>query len=302
MVKLPIYKAQNQDKLYNWHRAKDAVYQKSELFWKFSFYSFMILGVLGVAFNLIEHYLMDSARNWVELLSFFIPLIIGLLLKNKSSNLKRIGAILQEGIDVELYAISWKDSDMKNKFNGSQMQNTIIEYEKKSKKPKEHFKNWYSESTGNFTTREEQVFACQRENLWFDINLRIKYISRLITYLFIIILVSMIIGLIVNMSFLLSILKIFLPIAPFVWLLISALKENLKLIERQKLLEKEIKNKLKKFELNKTAIQEKDLREVQNAIFEKRINTSANIPNLFYSKHRDELDDFTIETTKNLKT
>lgn len=288
---IPIFEKQNDELFITLHLAKDWFYIESEKAWRIGFWASLLYGILLVALYFVS---LESMTQPIELITGLIGFFFAGLLKYRADDMKKKGAIVQEQLDTCLFAIPTNEVLLPDGFIRWE---TILEKSDKSNAPKSRFTDWYSAGTAKNEDFENQVLRCQRENISFDYGLRQKYTQRF--FWIFAILSSLIVGygIIGNLPVREFLINLLLPFSGFLMLVGKTWLDNRQIIRKQESKEQVICNKLKALSNDQSKIDNIDLREIQDFIFENRASKAVTIPNGYYEKYRDELDQLIIRGT-----
>jgi len=262
--------------------AQRVAYQKA----KNSFGKQIIFTVIfAVLFNFIRLIPKDKIETflpYIVLFSVTISLADVLYFLGRISKLRTNGAKIQEEFDCNVYELVW------NKVNsGSKADKTFINNQVKAYRPnpKSPIENWYDIDLEGLS-QERAILLCQETNLWYDANLRTKFIKQIKYVLASLIAISVLIGVFSNLPLGLFILYMVAPLLPAIVLTIKIYKENEKSVSLSEELKKEV------FDLKDQPQDpsKNQLRQIQDKIFCNRKDGPL-VPEHFYRKARPDLEE-----------
>lgn len=245
----------------------------------------IITVAFAVLFNfirLIPKELIGAFLPYIVLFSVTASLADVLYFVGKISKLRTNAAKIQEEFDCNVYEMSW------NKVNsGSKAPPTFINEQVKLYRanPSSPIENWYDIDL-NGLSQELAILLCQETNLWYDANLRNKFIRDIKYLLTGLIAVSFLIGMVSGLTLGLFILYLVAPLLPAVVLAIKIYKENTKAVTLSDELRKEV---LALKELSQGPTKD-ELRQIQDKIYCNRKDGPL-VPEQFYRKKRSELEE-----------
>ncbi len=202
---------------------------------------------------------------------------------------KRMAAYIQQMFDVYVFDLKWDEKLYGKEIDVS---NEIAKYSEKilnKKTEKERLLDWYNPV--DEINPLSAIQSCQKENYWWDIQLRERY--KMISIFFIVLVVGIIIAMGVCMD---ESINVLLRRLAFIAPMIKWLLQTCKLINRDM-------KRLKKLELglnSQTASTLRGINDNQQLIFEHR-KECFDIPNFFY-EHFREKDEEKIRKINVLKT
>ena len=288
---ISIFEKQKEEKFVNLHLAKDWYYLQSETAWRIGFWA-----SLGYAIILLVIYFLrlDFMTPPIEITANLVGLFFAGLLKYRADKMKKTGAIIQEELDTSLFGISWNEILVPE---GTVNPDFIIQAAPKSKKDKKRFETWYSKGTSKNEAHHSQVLRCQRENISFDFMLRRKYTARFFWILTVFAAVAIVYGLLGQLTVGNWLLNIAFPLSGFLMIVGRTWIENRQIIKQQETMEQKIRKKIMLLSKEETIIDDFDLREIQDFIYENRSSRAVSIPDSYYEKYRDKLDEYIIRGT-----
>lgn len=210
-------------------------------------------------------------------------LISEIILKSMEKNRIKVGALIQEEFDTDLFILPWNFNLSNNKIAPE----VIISADRDFKGNRNKLINWYP-NTSN-AKRPLDVLLCQRSSVVWDYRLRRFYIfliSGLIISLFVI---EVIISLALNQSLLTFFLSLFLPTSSLYLIATESIRENNELLGLRQNLEERIAKIYLKTKNNSRILTVKICREIQNDLYRLR-SKNALIPNWFYTIFRDKFE------------
>ena len=262
--------------------AQRVAYQKA----KNSFGKQIIFTVIfAVLFNFIRLIPKDKIETflpYIVLFSVTISLADVLYFRGRISKLRTNGAKIQEEFDCNVYELVWNKVNSGSKADKTFINNQVKVYRPNPKSPIE---NWYDIDL-EALSQERAILLCQETNLWYDANLRTKFIKQIKYVLASLIAISVLIGVFSNLPLGLFILYMVAPLLPAIVLTIKIYKENEKSVSLSEELKKEV------FDLkDQPQDPSKDqLRQIQDKIFCNRKDGPL-VPEHFYRKARPDLEE-----------
>lgn len=210
-----------------------------------------------------------------SILSLIVSFVVGKCIKQK----KELAADIQQQFDVYVYNMPWNKKLFGKKRD---LGHEIVKYSNRlfqKKGEKEKLLNWYPEPVNNMSA-EESIITCQRENCWWDEDLRKRYKNYSIAIVITLTVIIFLLG-VINNETVVELLCRAAFIAPMVqWILetIASLDNDLERL-----------NRLKEAMDNVKYCRMGELQEIQKLIFEHR-KKCLTLPNAFYSffKSNDE--------------
>jgi hypothetical protein len=262
--------------------AQRVAYQKA----KKSFGKQIIFTVIfAVIFNFIRLIPKDKIETflpYIVLFSVTITLADVLYFLGRISKLRTNGAKIQEEFDCNVYELPWNKINSGNKVDKTFINNQIKDYKPNPKSPIE---NWYDiDLTG--LSQERAILLCQETNLWYDANLRTRFMKHIRYVLAGLITTSVLIGIFSNLPLGLFILYLVAPLLPAIVLTIKIYKENEKAVSLSEELKKEV---LFLKDLPQQPLKDQ-LRQIQDKIFCNRKDGPL-VPEQFYQKERPGLEE-----------
>jgi|GEM_PF-7038310 len=286
-----IFEKQKDDKFINLHLAKDRFYIESEIFWKVGFWGSLVYGISLLIVYFIKF---DFIVPTIEVIVGIGSLLFAEIFKRRSRKKKKQGARAQEEIDTQLFDLPWNDNLVPEREVNPDF---VLQAAPKSKKDPKRFKEWYSVGTATSASYNAQVLKCQRENISFDYLLRKKFTSCLFWIMVWGIVLVLGCGLVIKEPTLVWLLNIVLPVSGFLYFVGTSWFDNSQTMKDHEKMEQAVRIKLQKLLKRKNSIDKTDLREIQDFIYRTREGKTI-IPNSFYEKYRDELDNLIISGTK----
>lgn len=222
----------------------------------------------------------NEGVQYVSYILSVVSMIFSFIVDKFVENKKNLAAFIQQKFDVYVYKMPWNEKKFGKDKN---VNHEIVNYSKKimdNPKEKEKLNNWY---TPAFDDRNlnDGILLCQRENFWWDVELRKKF--RLISLVLIILLIAFvfIMGLCKNERVAELLWRLVFVIPMLEWLL-STVKQLNKDIGKLNELDTQINDsKMKTMD---------DLQDIQKIIFVHRKECYA-IPNCLYDFFRDSDED-----------
>lgn len=221
----------------------------------------------------------DSVIGTLSYIVSLLGLIVSFVVEKSIKHKKELAANIQQQFDVYVYNMPWNKRLFGKKKN---LDHEIVKYSKKlfqKRGEKEKLLNWYPEPANNMSA-EESIIICQRENCWWDEELRKRYKCISIIIVIALTVIIFLIGIIKNETVvkLLWRAAFFVPMIKWLSGTIHSLDDDLKRL-----------NDLKEALDSLNCYQMKELQKVQKLIFEHRKNCLP-IPNLIYRfyKNNDE--------------
>lgn len=209
-------------------------------------------------------------------------MVIAIFLDNGISKKKKIAAEIQQNFDLYVYQMPWDE----NLFG--KQRSVIYIVAKKSKVllekrgERKKLQGWYvCGAAADSVEIEKGILMCQKENFYWDVNLRKRYKLACISLFTSIILIIIGIG-IWEKEFLITFLYRIVFIAPLVRWMIGTIKQ----------LSNDINN-LKELDESINSVGQKDMKnllEIQAKLYNHRKNCFS-IPNFFYKSQKDNDED-----------
>jgi hypothetical protein len=209
--------------------------------------------------------------------------IIGFLLSNRESNKVKEAAIIQEEFDTYTFDLDWNNIQC-----GTKVSNEIIHSSASKYLDKTDLLNWYGDLTG--ISNNLAILICQRSNLVWDWRLRKQFAWTLIIFILVVFGTGIGIALYDKLTVASYLIAILLPSASAFILSIKEIKEHFDSAKSKELLEKKINSIWEKSMTTLISPSKLDLRQVQDRIFQLRINTAL-IPDWWYNKLKGDFED-----------
>lgn len=209
-------------------------------------------------------------------------------MKNKTFSAAKI----QEEFDNDLFMLDWNDLLCESKVENEE----IIRLAKREKE--EGLKDWYSKEILSSLPHEIAVLFCQKTNVYWDKDLRKKFRCLLYVILFGYYIIVAIIAFCKHIDFDTLCLAI-LPSVTFLKYIILLIKSQSLIITKKENIIRKINNLFNVYRDIKEIPSNINLRELQNAIYTLRTNTSK-VPNWFYRFYRN-LNEETIDESVRMK-
>ena len=230
----------------------------------------------------------------LKIYAVFFGIIIAfldiLILTPRIDSLKEKGAKMKELFDCKVLELPWCDL----KVGPRPDPETIIKYSLKHYRKNltgSKLENWYPITVQKLRMPLARL-ACQRSNLWWDAELRRRYVLVVVIILVCISILVLLVGLIEDMILKRFLLEILVPIMPLVFWGIHQYKTHSASISRQQQLKKyvdklwddTIEGKISDAQL------EIESRNLQNEIYEKR-SSAPLIFDWIYKRLRDDQEE-----------
>lgn len=238
-----------------------------------------LLIILPIAINLSIQFVNNEVISGILIVISLIDFIVGEIIKRQLNKAKFNGAGMQQYFDE--FVFNLKNSSKKylapKKLSLEERSKLIRKYEAKDNSP---YYNWYSDYSA--LPYEQAVYNCQKENIRWDISIRKKYRSFLISLASLTVIVITISAILQRMN-VLSLIVIIFSIAPLFSYFYSGFQKLHKdIVSQQQLyaIINSIEGKLK----SKKKIRD-EIEELQVEIFNYRKKAYL-IPNWFYKLFR----------------
>lgn len=257
----------------------------------------LIRVLITVSIPILSIFIMKFNPNLKELLALVssIWLVLSrLYFINFEKQCIKTGAMLQEEFDTRLFEIPWNKILVGEQISPKER----ILLSKSFKGDRAKLKNWYpglDESDENLN-----YLLCQRTSVEWEVELRKFYINKILLPMSIISTFTVILIFFqLNISFQTFILSVIVPSLPLILHVVDTLNAHKNQISSQKKILSSIDDLINRFETYTDLQVEKFLREYQNAIFMKRIETNV-IPSKIYWLKRNVYDEVAKSINENL--
>jgi len=284
-----IIQKQNEPKYLKYLAAQRVAYSQCKLYQYFDLTSIIVAitsPMLALLFKTSTDIIAAIGVIWT---------ILYLIAYNFKQKKSEQGAKIQEQFDVELYNLEWNKILCKRQVPIDIINSLSSLYSNNS-----DLFNWYSLEIDTNLPKNIAIVLCQRINFSWELSLRKKYISFLVSILVFYYAVFFLVTLALNIG-LYEILKIISPSLPFLG---YGVQTSLSLKAQAKAKDEtlaDIDNILEEYRLTRAIPNESKIRQIQDVIYIERSSTDK-IPDWFYKrfKSKDEFNmDETIRTIKN---
>lgn len=222
----------------------------------------------------------DSPFGIVSYILSIVSAVISFILDKVISDKKKLAAMIQQKFDVYVYGMPW---DTRIFGKNRNLNNEIAQYSKKvliNSQNREDLLNWYTSSIDEKEINEA-ILACQRENVFWDVGLRKRFMKGSILAIVLFCVAVFIMGITKNESVIRLLWRLAF-IAPMVkWLLSTIRQISLDIDDLN-----ELDNRMNGSEM-KTM---EELQDIQKQIFDHRTKCYV-IPDFFYKHYKDEDED-----------
>jgi hypothetical protein len=208
--------------------------------------------------------------------------IIGFLLSNRESNKVKEAALIQEEFDTYTFDLDWNNIQC-----GTKVSNEIIHSSASKYFDKTDLLNWYGDLTG--ISNNLAILICQRSNLVWDWRLRKQFAWTIIIFILVVFGIGIGVALYGELTVATYLIAILLPSASAFILSIKEIKEHYDSAKSKELLEKKINSIWEKSMTTFIPPSKLDLRQVQDRIFQLRINTAL-IPDWWFNKLKGDFE------------
>lgn len=216
--------------------------------------------------------------------------VIAFILSSKENTKVKEAATIQEEFDTYVFELDWNNIQC-----GHKISNEIIHAKSEKYKEKYKLKDWYGKIGG--IDRRLSIIICQRSNLVWDWRLRKQFAWVIIISLLGLLGIGITIALYNCFSLMDYLVSIIIPSASALILGIKEIKEHFESANSKEALEKKINSIWENTILSEFAPSEIELRQIQDKIFQLRLN-NALIPEWWFNRLRKEYE-FSMQKTIN---
>lgn len=228
-------------------------------------------------------------KIYIALFGGAVAALNSLWLKSKVQNNINQAARIQEEFDVNVLGLEENKS-----LTGAPVTREIILHYADGESAK-GLTDWYPDLED--TEDSKAILIAQRSNLVWDWRQRAVFVKWLTVSALIVLIAGIVYGVIQDLSFKDYLLMVLLPTLPFLLLGMTSIQKHRKVLERQKLKEKEINELVN----SQAPIPRATLRSIQDAIYKNR-KESAMIPDFAYRWRRNKFQKQMEAAAQSLKT
>jgi hypothetical protein len=167
MIKNTIAQDQNAEHIFKYLKARSSVYRKAN---RLAGLQILLTAFVPAAMAVAGIWLANQ-KGIFALFGLSIALLDMLVIDRKLAKMSAVAAKLGEEFDCRLFAIDWSDTLVGTRLPPE----TVREYCQGFPARREiELKNWYPEVVSKIP-HQMGVVLCQRTNLWYDSELRLRY-------------------------------------------------------------------------------------------------------------------------------
>jgi SMODS-associating 4TM effector domain len=182
----------------------------------------IILAILSTVFS-DKSQSTAGLKGWAAFYGIAVSLLDIAVLEKAQATFKNCAAKVQEIFDCKLLVLPWNDFKV-----GDAPSPEDIDQWARSRKHEltENQKNWYPPSAGTLPLYLSRI-VCQRSNLWWDRELRHRFIQLLVGFTAFLGTVALVVGFVREMTLSVFVLSIMAPLSPaLIWFIKEAKKQQ----------------------------------------------------------------------------
>jgi hypothetical protein len=217
--------------------------------------------------------------NFIAIYALALSVYEICFLKNYVQSKKQKAAKIQEDFDCTVYGLDWNNMLCGERVCASEIEKYSRKYTSKGKS-RDRFVNWYTPDI-NQISGNKQIRLCQKENLGWDVSQRKSYMKFLVIIALLTLMLSLVSGLVIEVSLKTLILSAIIPTWPiFSFAIQNIIDNNSAITDKTKL-----KYATEIVEQKKTP-STKYTRQIQDLIYLNRMNNNL-IFDWYYNFYRE---------------
>ncbi len=281
-----IVKEQNTDQAIRYLAAQKQLYSTGKNTFAFQVLIAVPIPIAISVFSLLFKEIQEHL-NWIFISYTIIATFLEFQLEDRSTKLKRIAASIQEKFDTKVLKIKWNNVLIPSHIDDEVVFRYYNRFLKKRKVDKLY--DWYSPEVKSIKSNIASLL-CQRINSTYDFTLRHRYtnliaIMTITTFLFFLFTAQY-----YNLTVITFITNVLFPSLPVFVLAKKQISSNKESIENLTELKSLIEDRFSKLQSIEDEIPPKILRQIQDKIYLKRINSPL-LPEWSYNFLRSQLEE-----------
>lgn len=294
-LKNTIQQEQNSPRSMSLHAAKSHYYLAAEATQQVQ----LIILAVNAAFWPVFLAWNPDQKVWSALAAFLIPVFELAVIEPLQKKWKTCGAKIQELFDCAVFKLDWNEFKVGARPREEDIAAGVVRFQK-AKGDETIFRDWYNFDFGDIPVSHARLI-CQRANIWWDTELRGKYISIIRWSICALGLAALVIGIATGFTMEKFILAVLAPISPIcIWGIKEVRKQSTIVTDGEHMVchldsvwRKVCSGKLTKEEL------ESESRSLQNEIYDRRKGSAVH-PQWLYRKKRNEFQRLMVEAANQL--
>ncbi|MDF2192612.1 S-4TM family putative pore-forming effector [Paraflavitalea sp. CAU 1676] len=261
--------------------AQRVLYKRAKKMFTFQVISTVVVSIVFVVLKCFTKEQLGFDPKDINVIAVVVALLEPLLFMLLVSNLRTNGAKIQELFDRRLYGMKWNKANSEDEPEKHVIDENARRYVDDPKAPLE---NWYDIELDGLS-HNKAIITCQETNLFYDGRLRLSFRDASLIVCLIMVLLTVVIAAILDMSMRKYFTYLALPILPAISLTLKIYLEN----KKSQAAADKLRGFAKQIKRNEDTPSFEDLKQIQDRIYCMR-KDSALIPEWYYKKHRARLE------------